>query len=827
MLPGESSIALLVLLLPTVWGSKQYQVERGRSGANYLDLEGALPWLGLDTDQDLMQGPGAAGDPDHSRQLQQLQHPHIITQSSTSSTFLERRAREKRCRGTMGGWCGGYEQQQPVPLRPAPRGNRNCPRNCSGVGNCNYDTGTCDCPAGSQGEDCGTVLLRPCTNSFRVEGANPAGHIDDDGRDLRLTDPGYTESRCTGICDPVTARCFCDGKYRRVNPPKGSPPGTPAPVRGRPLGNHVCQVSDDGKGNKLEWGQVPWEQIYGPDGWCNSDTPVITCGCLFDGFSGPLCDEVTETMCPNQCSGHGECDSGFCKCHEGWYGTDCARKVAGQPMEPGLHEADRRPWLAEAVRVAPEAAAAALAAGGEAAGAAAATVTQPGLKQARRRPLIYVYDLPPAYNARMLQYRNDKGLCTWRSYNSGNRTEVSAWTYGLEVLFHEMLLQSDHRTFDPETADYFYVPMYSSCFIFPLHCYADGPWWHVPSGPRVMHVTNMMLEIRDWIRKHFPYWDRRGGRDHIWLMTHDEGACYAPTEIYGSSIFLTHWGRTDLHHESNTAFTPDNYTQEYVHPEQPKGWMHLIQGHPCYTPGKDLVIPALKLPHHFRQSPLVFHPPRERNILLYLRGDVGKHRLPNYSRGIRQRLYQLWKDEDWRANYNVMIGDGGDIPGDYSEHLASSKFCLVVPGDGWSPRLEDAVLHGCIPVVIMDGVRAVWEDQLEFERCSIRVGEQELEGLPQQLAVVPQRVVEDMQRRLRKVWHRYAYVSHPILAREMNDVLRQNVQTWRQQMEDNKQDLALVQRITDQLEQRAVFPAQDDAFHTVLQWLYWRIPDTR
>ena len=43
--------------------------------------------------------------------------------------------------------------------------------------------------------------------------------------------------------------------------------------------------------------------------------------------------------------------------------------------------------------------------------------------------------------------------------------------------------------------------------------------------------------------------DRHGGRDHIWLMSHDEGACYAPSEIYDVSIFLTHWGRMDLHHK--------------------------------------------------------------------------------------------------------------------------------------------------------------------------------------------------------------------------------------------------------------------------------------
>lgn len=35
-----------------------------------------------------------------------------------------------------------------------------------------------------------------------------------------------------------------------------------------------------------------------------------------------------------------------------------------------------------------------------------------------------------------------------------------------------------------------------------------------------------------------------------------------------------------------------------------------------------------------------------------------------------------------------------DVSGDYSELLSSSLFCLVIPGDGWSARMEDAMLHG-------------------------------------------------------------------------------------------------------------------------------------
>jgi hypothetical protein len=43
-------------------------------------------------------------------------------------------------------------------------------------------------------------------------------------------------------------------------------------------------------------------------------------------------------------------------------------------------------------------------------------------------------------------------------------------------------------------------------------------------GPRVMHGANMLLEIQRWIQATFPkVWERRRGRDHIWLMPHDEG----------------------------------------------------------------------------------------------------------------------------------------------------------------------------------------------------------------------------------------------------------------------------------------------------------------
>ena len=43
----------------------------------------------------------------------------------------------------------------------------------------------------------------------------------------------------------------------------------------------------------------------------------------------------------------------------------------------------------------------------------------------------------------------------------------------------------------------------------------------------------------------------------------------------------------DTNHTSNTAFDADNYNHDATHPEwAPKGWTHIIEGHPCYDPAK-------------------------------------------------------------------------------------------------------------------------------------------------------------------------------------------------------------------------------------------------
>ena len=81
--------------------------------------------------------------------------------------------------------------------------------------------------------------------------------------------------------------------------------------------------------------------------------------------------------------GHGECSLGFCKCHEGWFGHDCAYRMQAVVDGPGLEES--RPWLRAHVET------------------PASHDPAPGAT--RLRPLIWVYEMPTDYNALLMQYR--------------------------------------------------------------------------------------------------------------------------------------------------------------------------------------------------------------------------------------------------------------------------------------------------------------------------------------------------------------------------------------------------------------------------------------
>jgi hypothetical protein len=91
--------------------------------------------------------------------------------------------------------------------------------------------------------------------------------------------------------------------------------------------------------------------------------------------------------------------------------------------------------------------------------------------------------------------------------------------------------------------------------------------------------------------------------------------------------------------------------------------------------------PAYKPPFAYGFSPYVMgNTGAKRDILAFFKGDMGQHREAHYSRGLRQRVYNMSRKHDWRQKYNILIGGYDDMQQEYGQLLARSVFCLVMPG---------------------------------------------------------------------------------------------------------------------------------------------------
>ena len=209
-----------------------------------------------------------------------------------------------------------------------------------------------------------------------------------------------------------------------------------------------------------------------------------------------------------------------------------------------------------------------------------------------------------------------------------------------------------------------------------------------------------------------------------------------------------------------------------------------------------------------------------------------------------KQIANLSRAHDWRRRFNISVGGYGEVQGDYSELLARSVFCLVAAGDGWSARFDDAVLHGCIPVIVIDGVVGPWGHQLRWRAFSVRVREADVARLPEILLAIPPARVARMQRALAGVWRRFAWLSHPWLLRQARELQAVNERARRRLLEGRADgggggggggggNSSAAADEADAAAMEAARPPwlrglrrgewRDDAFGSVVQWLHHKL----
>ncbi|XP_074279187.1 uncharacterized protein LOC141604650 [Silene latifolia] len=618
-----------------------------------------------------------------------------------------------------------------------------CKNECSGQGVCNHQLGQCRCFHGYTGEHCFDREHLAC--NFPSSPDRPYGR--------------WVVSICPADCDTTRAMCFCGEDTKYPYRPVAEACGFTINVSSTPP--------------MTDWGK-PDLGVFTTNssvkGWCNVDPQQAydgqvkfkeECHCKYDGHIGQFCEIPVISTCINQCSGHGFCRGGFCQCNGGWYGTDCSIPSLFSPIREWPQ------WLRPAHIDMPGYA------------HAAESIDTLNAAVAKKRPLIYVYDLPPQFNSLLLEGRHFKFECVNRLYDDRNATVWTEQLYGAQMALYESILASPYRTLNGDEADFFYVPTLDSCIITRAD---DSPHLSMQDhkGLRSSIALEFSKKAYIHIAHHYPYWNRSSGRDHIWFFSWDEGACYAPKEIW-SSIMLVHWGNTNSkHNHSTTAYWADNW--DTISPER-RG------NHPCFDPTKDLVVPAWKRPDEISfRSKLWTRPRDKRKTLFYFNGNLGpayENGRPEatYSMGIRQAIAtefssSLTKDGKLGRQHqpDVIVTSMRSV--NYYEELASSTFCGVFPGDGWSGRMEDSILQGCIPVIVQDGIFLPYENVLNYDSFAVRVGEDEIPNLIKILRGINETEIEFKLANVQSVMQRFLYRDSILLEAERQMSAFGHVDDW-------------------------------------------------
>ncbi|KAL1519387.1 hypothetical protein AB1Y20_022912 [Prymnesium parvum] len=669
----------------------------------------------------------------------------------------------------------------------------------------------CRCTAGWDGRFCARRHLRPC-NAPLVRAA-------------------WSPSLCAGNCDEQRGSCFCAGlplPFQRVLPDRCSPAvharsrlpdGRPALPLRTSSGAWVMHplVRSDGwsrqhkkpfeyvygelAGNPVMRRRGRWEPLGERVAYCaaNTSTPrrllaLTQCDAMCpDNRRGRLCEKLKDSFCLRSCSGRGRCDLGFCWCEAGWFGIDCS-----------LHLTQTTPRRQDVQQL-------------------------PSLLLRARPPLelrLYVYEMPAEFTTRLLQYRGDEAA-PHREINKYNAHQFSQGSlYAAEIAFrmqpsipqqlhcssrasvHEWLLDSHIRTLDGEHAHLFFVPIYlSSLFIWPVSGFAEEPYYgrsRNESRLRGYQGSLLMLRALQYVRSRYPFWNASGGVDHVWMMLHDEGPCLCPREIR-PSILLTHYGYYAERPKAWTTFADDNFLSS------PRFYQTYLGDarHPtrCFTPGKDIVIPPWKYPGFWRaglsKAKIARQPHRKRRNFVFFAGELGRQRAKSYSHQLRQTALSLFcnpaEHREARAR-GCSLWLGGcrpDLPMNcsrwrqgvvitehvnaYGKELADSTFCLAFPGDGWSSRVLDAVVHGCVPVIVQDeslmffeGIFSLVGAKLDYADFSIRVPEGDLPRLLEYLDSVSHEQLMRYQRNVlwvrdyyvyKDLWSSYRFVRKELMSR--------------------------------------------------------------
>ncbi|KAK9072626.1 hypothetical protein SSX86_009061 [Deinandra increscens subsp. villosa] len=320
---------------------------------------------------------------------------------------------------------------------------------------------------------------------------------------------------------------------------------------------------------------------------------------------------------------------------------------------------------------------------------------------------VYIYELPSKYN---------------RDWLSNER--CSNHLFASEVAIHRALMNSDFRTFDPSEADFFFVPVYVSCNFSTVNGF-----------PAIGHARGLLSSAVDFISSELPFWNRSNGSDHVFVASHDFGACFHAMEDRAIADGMPGFMKNSI--------ILQTFGVKYQHPCQNNESIVI----PPYISAKNVQSTLSKSPIEGR-----------RDIFSFFRGKMEVH--PKnisgrfYSKRVRTEILRKYRND--RRFYLKRHRFRG-----YQSEIVRSVFCLCPLGWApWSPRLVESVALGCIPVIIADGIRLPFESTVPWSKISLTVQEKHVSKLGDILDHVAATNLSAIQRNLRDPELRRALLFH-------------------------------------------------------------------
>ncbi|KAH7301365.1 hypothetical protein KP509_23G022000 [Ceratopteris richardii] len=286
---------------------------------------------------------------------------------------------------------------------------------------------------------------------------------------------------------------------------------------------------------------------------------------------------------------------------------------------------------------------------------------------------VYVYELPTEYNQDVVE-RDERCL---------------SHMFAAEIFLHRFLLSSAVRTLNPDEADWFFTPVYTTCDL-------------TNNGlPLPFDSPRMMRSAIQYIANKWSYWNRTEGADHFFIVPHDFGACFHYKEEKAIER-----GILPILQRATLVQT---FGQSY---------------HVCMKKG------SIVIPPYAPTARILAHlipPSTPRSIFAYFRGlfyDVGNDPEGGYyARGARASIWENFKN-------NALFDLSSEHPATYYEDMQRAIFCLCPLGWApWSPRLVEAVVFGCIPVIIADDIVLPFADVIPWKEIGVFVAEHDVPNL--------------------------------------------------------------------------------------------------